>query len=670
MLNLDDAIVYDLETFPNVFTLNVAGLFNDVDMTFEISQFRDDRASLHEWFLYWQSTATPMIGFNNLYFDYTVLHEIYGNPHISFADIYAFAMDLIENFNRFNTVWESERFAPQIDLYKIHHYDNPAKATSLKALQVSMHSESVMEMPIPFGTPLTREQIDTYLIPYNKHDVAATKQFAMHSLDAIRFRLSLSETLFGDVMNFSDTKIGGKILEQRLGDDIYYSRESGRRQPRQSPRSAIALNDIIFPVVRFRNPEFSRVLSWMREQVLTADELSESTAIQTKGVFKGVHATVGDLDFHFGTGGIHGSVNAQRFASDDEYVIRDIDVASLYPSIAIANLLYPEHLGDRFVEEYSRLPAERREWQALKGKKCTEANSMKLAGNGTYGNSNNKFSVFYDPKFTMSITINGQLLLCMLAEWLLTVPTLQLIQINTDGITFRCKRDRVPHTQLMQQIWERVTGLTLEEAEYSRMWIRDVNNYVAEDIDGSLKQKGAYWFARQFPEDIANAQPPAWHKDFSAVVATKAAVEYMVNGTDIERFVYSHADPFDFMCRAKVDRSSHLMIGDQEVQRLTRYYVARNGGSMRKVSPPTGPMGEYKRKNGLSDFEYETIRREVPPGAHDERIHTKNKSKYITRETSIEAGYQVAECNRASDFDFQNLNYEWYVDKARKLVIS
>jgi hypothetical protein len=202
------------------------------------------------------------------------------------------------------------------------------------------------------------------------------------------------------------------------------------------------------------------------------------------------------------------------------------------------------------------------------------------------------------------------------------------------------------------------------------MWIRDVNNYVAESKDGTLKQKGAYWFPRKFPEDIANAQPPAWHKDFSNIVSTMAAVEHMVNGVDIERFIYSHDNPFHFMCRAKVDRSSKLMIGDKEVQRITRYYVAVNGGDMKKVSPPTGTPGEYKRKNGISDYEWATVLQEIGPGVHDARIHTKNKSKYETREMSIEAGQKVADCSVAADFDFQNVNYEWYVQQAKKLVIG
>jgi hypothetical protein len=268
---------------------------------------------------------------------------------------------------------------------------------------------------------------------------------------------------------------------------------------------------------------------------------------------------------------------AQRIVADEHYAIVDIDVAQLYPQIAIQNGLAPEHLGEAFTVEYAALPKERKEWQKKKGKKSVEANSMKLASNGTYGNSNNKYSVFYDPRFTMAITINGQLMLCMLAEWLLTVDTLQIIQINTDGITYRVHRSRMQHAEIIRNIWMRKTNLVLEEALYSRMWIRDVNNYIAEPVGASvteLKQKGAYWYPRNFPDDISNAQPPAWHKDYSAQIVIMAAVAHMVEGVDIEEYIYAHRDPFDFMCRAKVDRSCKLFIGEQEVQRITRYYLA------------------------------------------------------------------------------------------------
>ncbi len=487
-MNLDNAVVYDIETLPNVFSLAMEMLHSEQSAVWEISQYRDDRAQLIEWFNYLQQTQTAMIGFNSLHFDYPVIHFIYTNPQCTVAQIYDKAMSIIQSGDRFgHMIWANDRFAPQIDLFKIHHFDNRAKTTSLKALQINMRSPSVVDSPVVFGTNLTREQVERDLIPYNRHDVTETKRFAHYSMSAIKFRLGLVEQFGVDALNFNDTKIGAKILEQRLGDDVCYTRTPrwdgdtwGRKSPRQTPRYRIALNDIIFPYIRFNNPEFQRVLDYMRAQVLTPDDIDDPDAvIKTKGVFSDLSAHVGGVAFHFGTGGIHASVEAQRVIATDEWPIRDIDVEGLYPNIAIVNRLAPAHLGEAFTAEYSKLPIERK-----KHKKGTVENaSFKLASNGTYGNSNNKFSVFYDPAFTLTITVNGQLMLCMLAEWLLTVPTLQIIQVNTDGITYRINNDHIAQALDIEKQWEAYTCLKLESCFYSRMWIRDVNNYIAEYRD-------------------------------------------------------------------------------------------------------------------------------------------------------------------------------------------
>lgn len=673
---LDNAIVYDIEVFPNAFTFHFEMLNSDVEGTFEISQFRDDRAALIEFFNWAYRGQVVMIGFNNVGYDYPICHEIYKNPNITPAQIYAKSMAIIDGGDRFgHTIWANDRFAPQLDLYKINHFDNPAKSTSLKALQINMRVESVVESAIPFGTFLTADQIDGDVIPYNKHDVKETKRFALHNMDAIRFRIDQIPQFGVDVLNWPDTKIGSRVMEERLGDSLCYDRSTGRRQIRQTVRTRIAINDIIFPYVRFEHPEFNRVLNYLRGQVLSQQEIEDSTkdaptGVQTKGVFKGLKATVNDFDFHFGVGGIHGSVSAQRVIATDEWLIRDIDVASLYPSIGIVNNLYPEHLGARFVEVYSQLPKERKEWQVKKGKKCVEANTLKLASNGVYGNSNNKYSVFYDTKYTMTITINGQLMLCMLAERLMTVPTLKIIQINTDGITYMVHRDHEPTAAAHCREWESVTRLTLEDANYSRMFIRDVNNYVAEGTDGSLKLKGAYWAPDplNYAESISQAQPPAWHKDLGNAVSVRAAVAAMVHGVDPETFIRLTTNPYDFMLRIKVGRADKLVWNGQEMQRNTRYFVSKNGGEMTKHSPPKGQAGSFKKRNGVSDAEYARVMAETG-GAWDERVCTKNRSVHEDRRTTVQAGYLVTPCNHVHAFRFDNVNYDFYINEAKKLIV-
>jgi hypothetical protein len=479
-VTLDDlqrAVVYDIETIVNLFSIHVQPLFGGWEATFEVSEFRDDRRELLAWFEHWRAHRVPMISFNGLAFDYPVLHFIWQNPGCTAWDIYEKAQEQIHDRTMFKMVWESERFAPQIDLLKLWHFDNKARMTSLKAIEVNTRSEVVLEMPLPFDQPIAPWNVDSVLIPYNRHDVKETKKFALISLDPIKFRIELQDILDGDVLNWSDSKIGSKILEQRLGADLCYTRENGYREARKTRRDRIALADIIFPFVRFSHPEFARILTWMRSQTITEDEVTGK--LKTKGVFSDVHATVGGLDFHFGTGGIHGCVESQVVRADAETMIRDIDVAGLYPAIAIVNRLYPEHLGERFVFEYAQLPIERAKYQ----KGTPRSNAFKLAANGTYGNSNNEHSIFYDPKFTMSITINGQLMLCMLAEWLLSVPSVRLLMINTDGMTYTIRRDQLAKAQQIEKAWEAYTRLVLESVEYSAMWVRDVNSYIAEYVE-------------------------------------------------------------------------------------------------------------------------------------------------------------------------------------------
>lgn len=185
-----------------------------------------------------------------------------------------------------------------------------------------------------------------------------------------------------------------------------------------------------------------------------------------------------------------------------------------------------------------------------------------------------------------------------------------------------------------------------------------------------LKLKGAYEYPDplNYYKSISEMQPPGWHKDWGNIISTRAAVTAMVYGVDPETFIRSHSDPFDFMCRVRVGRSDTLLLGGYPVQKTFRYYVARNGGSLVKVSPPAGPEGMFKRKNGVTEAEYMRVM-QAGNWQWDASVCTGNKSKYDKRETGIQSGWKVADCCKASSFDFQNVNYDFYVQEAKKLII-
>lgn len=674
-MNLENAIVYDIEAFPNCFTFCMKYLNSNDKAIWEISDHRDDSASLMNFFRWLNSVQAPMFGFNNLFYDYPMIHTFWCNPSLKARQLRAKNDQIINSKNRFgNMIWADKRFAPQVDMFKMHHFDNPAKSTSLKALQINMRSPNVVECELGFERDITEQEINEQAVPYNFHDVSETKKFVLNSMESINFRTSLIKQFGVEVMNWNDTKIGEQMVIQKLGKELCYDWSSGRRKIRQTPRTSIALNDIIFPYVQFNHPEFQRILNYLRQQTLRADEIKEFgqdiSRIKTKGVFTDLHTEIGGVVFHYGVGGIHGSVERKKIESTDEWMIKDIDVGALYPSISIANSLSPAHLGESFVQIYSELPKERKRWQAKKGKKCTEANALKLASNGVYGKSNSIWSPFYDPKFTMTITINGQLLLSMLIEKLIKVPTLEIIQVNTDGITYYIHKKHEPEAVEICQEWEKLTGLVLEGADYKRMWIRDVNNYIAESLDGDLKLKGTYWTPDplDYLGSVASSQPPAWHKNFSNVVSTRAAVAHMVHGVDIEQFIRMCINPYDFMCAVKINRSDNLLWGGLNQQRNSRFYISTDGKPLIKEMPPKGKLGAPKKANGVSDKEYESVM-ESNGWQWDERVCTKNKSIYEKRQTQVVAGQLVTVCNDINDFRFDNINYSWYIEETKKLLI-
>ena len=648
-------VVYDLETYPNFFSCSAVGCDTDDRGVWEISERRDDRQGLIDWLWHLSRSGIEMVGFNNIGFDYPIIHYLLSNPTATYDNLYEKAQAIIKSGDRFaHTIWPSDRVIPQIDLFKVHHFDNVARSTSLKALQIAMRSPSVVDLPYPAGTLLTPDQMDVVL-DYNDHDVDETKRFWHISKPQIDFRREVSQRYGRDFMNHNDTKIGKDYFVQeleRVDPTSCYERVNGTRIPRQTKRPQIALADVILPYVRFDHPEFNRILAWFQSQVIS----------ETKGVFTDISCTVDGFQFDFGVGGIHGSVTRRRVFEDADHAIIDLDVTSYYPSIAIVNKLYPAHLGQTFCAIYADVMAQRKQY----AKGTPENAVLKLALNGVYGDSNNPYSPFYDPQYTMAITINGQLLLCMLAEKLMSIPDLEMIQINTDGLTVKIPRRLEWLLYQTCQWWETTTGLALEENRYSQMFVRDENNYLAVGTDGKIKRKGAYETA---PPEKRN--PLGWHQDTNGLVIPKAAEAWITKGIDPHEFIAQHTDPFDFMLRAKVKRNVRLMHGDDQIQGTSRYYVSIDGQHLRKISPPPPGcvVGNFKRAPKVSKADYDAWHR-AWGNTWSEDIHTKNKSVYAERTDQICKGWETSICNVVADFDWSQLNRAYYVAEAQKLIES
>lgn len=681
-------VVYDCEIFINFFSMVVTPLDpNDhIKWRYEISARRNDgpyiAAALRSRYF------KRMYGFNNKGFDYPLLNRLLqlldggeADPAVICRTLKAFAQRIIDD-RRAGDKWAhivhwKQEVVEQADLYLIHHFDNKNRATSLKTLEFNMRSRKVLDLPFHHTATLEPWQMDVVL-DYNGNDTDETKRFAHHSREMIEFR----DQLGPQFLNANDPKIGKamfiRALEKRAPGCCYDS----ERKPRQTWRSSIALADVIFPWIKFETPSANDVLATLKAKVLDPSEVKDTMSegrtakAETKGVFKNLYAEIEGFRLDLGTGGLHGSVKNRIVIADALNELVDIDVEAYYPSIAIVNGLYPEHLGPAFVDVYRDLKDQR--VVAKRAGNMVESDALKLANNGVYGDSNNMYGPFYDPQYTMAITVNGQLMLVMLVDELRKVPGLQVVQVNTDGMTLKVPRAMRGRFDEICKWWQWGTGMKLEEKQYSRMFIRDVNSYIAQysndDING--KDKGKYKRKGAYDWDLKVGAQKAWNKDHSSLIIQKAAAAAMCDGIDPVTFINNHPDPWDFLIREKVTGQSRLVLADgTPCQQTTRLFIATDGQPLIKIMPPLATSktpdqerhfmvyaeGQASTYGPKGQFKCSICGEHGPTFKFKYQFEEHNKAKHT---------FKVKPCNVFEGGDLPGLDTKYYLQEAAKLILQ
>jgi hypothetical protein len=285
----------------------------------------------------------------------------------------------------------------------------------------------------------------------------------------------------------------------------------------------------------------------------------------------------------YGLGGIHGAAPAGVYEAKPGWTIMTSDVVSYYPNLAIKNQWAPAHLPQK---EFSQLY----EWFFEERKKIPKTDPKnyvyKIILNSTYGLTGDANSFLYDPRMTMQITINGQLLLSKLAEMVsFAIPEAQPLMFNTDGLEMMIPTDKIDVYKSICSIWELMTKLSLEHDEYSKMVIRDVNNYMAISQNSKVKCKGAFEW-----EDLSKKKVATFHKNKSFLIIPKAIYAFFVHGTKPEDFLDQNTDIFDYCGAVKAKAGWHfvdrkIVNGDlvnTKLQKIVRYYISNTGCKMVK----------------------------------------------------------------------------------------
>lgn len=610
--------IYDIEVLVNCFTYTGYVPSEDKYYQFVIWRDKNDLTELCNHLM----RGIYMVGFNNEKYDYPVLHHIINhyNEYVSLmpsdltSKIYKKSQEVIDM--EFSAIADKNKFIPQLDLFKMWHYDNKGRACSLKHLECSMRMDNIEDMPFHHTHYVKSDEELNLILGYNKHDVHATHEFYKitigdtdHTLykgkNKIQLRKNIKQKYKIPCFNYPDVKLGEQLLLTLYC--AYTGNSPYEVKQWRSPRNSIKISDCIFPYIKFKTKPFQVLKDWLSKRVITTtkgafselpiSEVTEllpyidKTLISGKGIdkkLKNVNIMVQGNPIIYGTGGLHHS-RSGKYEANDEMTILDIDVGSLYPSIAVQNDLYPEHLGPIFSKIYNDNIVAVRLAEKEKPKKERDPvimEGLKLAANGSYGKSNEESSFLYDPLYTMRTTINGQLLLTMLIENILLNTDALLLQGNTDGATFYIARSQLDTCLKICSDWEKATKLMLEYSYYKMMAIVDVSTYLAVYENGDIKHKSDFEIDKEL------------HKNPSMRIVPIALEKYFVENIPVEKTIKEHTDIYDFClmtrCPKKFDlyyyHVSNGKIVKDKLSKTTRYFASNRGGTLFKLNNETDAL--------------------------------------------------------------------------------
>ena len=555
--------VYDIEIFPNCFSLTIKNTETKEFQFFELSNRKNNLVDLVPLFL---DKRYIFCGYNNIHYDNPIVNFI-----IEYKETLKKSTRLDIEYNLFQlsqTIikgdlekWKKWKYANNFEtLDLLTMLFSQKLRVGLKEMQVTMKYSNVQEYDGNFEAPIPEEDIPK-MIQYNINDVNSTEELLYICENDIKLRLNIEEEYGIKALNKDGVNLGMEILKTKYLEKTHKTWNDIKDL--RSPCNKIALNEIILPFIKFDNPILKDLLNEMKQQVVSPDR---------KGYNK--HFLMDNLEYSVGVGGIHSVNKPSIFIAKEDEIISDVDVASLYPSLIIEYGFYPPHLGKEFLEVYKGIKDERIEAKH-NGNKLKNL-TLKLSINGLSGNLQSEFSWCYSPKTVMRIRINGQLLLLMLAEKLISIGC-QIIQANTDGLfVLRKKKDEQKFKDACKW-WENLTKLELEEDRFERFYQFAINDYlgVLEGYKDSknpklLKKKGL------FIDSVTLG------KGMQPMIIPKAINANLADNIPVEETIRNCKDINEFITYQKVDKKFSVQYMNKFITHINRYYVSTNGGYLYK----------------------------------------------------------------------------------------
>lgn len=547
-------LYFDVELYRNYM---MCGFMSDQSRKFLVFE-QYEGTSLDYAKLQWVIENCRLVGFNSRSYDLTILRLALAG--LSNADLKHASDSMIQ----YGTKWYDLLREHRLRQFEGDHIDLKEVAplfASLKIYGGRLHTRRMQDLPFPHHISLSEEQIAVTRW-YNVNDLETTKDLRDHLDEQLKLREEMSLEYRMDLRSLSDAQIAERVIVAEVAKRM----GSRPRVPVIPPGTSYKYEVPHFMV--FQTP----LMNWVLDKIKESDfVVSERGGIEMPEFLSKLDIRIANGVYRMGIGGLHSSEKSIAHVATEGYKIYDVDVASYYPSIILNLGLSPSHLGSHFLHVYRDMVARR--LAAKRANDNTTSETLKIVINGSYGKLLSKYSALYSPNHGIAVTLTGQLSLLMLIE-MFALNSIEVVSANTDGLVIKCHDSQREKMLEIVHWWEQTTNFEIEEAEYSAIYSRDVNNYIAVKKNGGVKGKGAY----ANPWSDPKLHSFELHKNPANIICVDAVVALLTTGKPVSETIHECRDIRKFVTVRNVKGGA---VKDGEfLGGSIRWYYGKKGGEI------------------------------------------------------------------------------------------
>ncbi|MFW5799201.1 MAG: hypothetical protein ACOCV8_00175 [Spirochaetota bacterium] len=542
------AFMSDKNKIINIFIMSSIANRNDLD---ELVKFIDDKNKI-------------FVGYNNHHLDDIILKYLISNKPTETKSIYNIYQRLkidehsavVRNIKKTKQSWYKS-----VDLYRLLKIETVKRFKTVQEAGINLLWRKISSHTQYQDKKLNESEMNEIINNQEKELLLYKK---LYNRKKLQKTIKAIEQLEADtnlkLIYLDSGEIGNKIISHM------YCKYTGIKYEQlvdmRSRHNYICIKDIIPDWISFSTIHYIELLDRLKDTIIHIYQNGNMKGKCNDAGLYQVFLTNKGHSLRISLGGLHSNNKPLIEETNTDYIIVDVDVKSYYPSIILNNRLKPAHLSNIFLSIFRKI-TDRRLYEKEQGNKYI-AGILKTTIVSVFGKYGCPVSWFYDPKQMLAVAIIGQLGMLMLIEKL-EINDVDILSVNTDGLTCKMKMKDFNLTKKIFSEWERVMKCNLEWTIYNKYILKDCINYLALTDNDRVIAKGVF----------NNKQ--------YAKITKQAVINYFLYDTSVDDTIKSGKTVYDYLYYFRAKSAFYFIQNSNIIQGENRWYFSDNGSQLYKV---------------------------------------------------------------------------------------